>query len=324
MKLVSQYGYRQATNDLPTLTAQKGYPVYLKDMVVVIPQSQASTIDPKITEQWGDAANAGYTPEQPFAGGFMHFKLPSPVVVDPAATSVHLKVSYVWLPTTPGAVVQEGSFTLGVNDYPLDASYFHAKSMIGDVAKYWIYRYGSGTYPTLDAVFTGAPSQTGTYFPFTYFRLDKQSTNANTAAPAYQTSKHMAKILGMDYDTVADGVNSSPDIADVESAIMMFGVPATSTNDLERRYLFDYFDNLHYVQDGSTFWMSESILSMFDREPTKKTRSSSRTPSSRWPSTMTASRSTWLPGRLGKSGPTQRCTRWKPSRTSTSCLTTRA
>jgi hypothetical protein len=84
----------------------------------------------------------------------------------------------------------------------------------------------------------------------TYFRFDKASIPTSSAA--YQTSKKMLKQLGMDYDLVADSINSNPNIADVEQAILTFAVPSVSNDQAECRYLFDYFDNQHEAYGGNT------------------------------------------------------------------------
>ena len=62
MKLISDYGYNPETNELTTLSAIKGMPVYLMDMQVVIPSGKINNIDPRALEQWGVSPQAGYLP----------------------------------------------------------------------------------------------------------------------------------------------------------------------------------------------------------------------------------------------------------------------
>lgn len=244
MKLVSQYGYNQATNVLGSLTAQKGTSVYLKNMVVVVPQSEASTINRKAIEQWGTAARAGFTPERT-SSEIGYLVTPTPVRVSNTATELHVEVSYVWLQN--GDQLQEATFIITVSEFDEAAEFFHAKYVANNQVKYWMYQRGLGTYPTLDSVYVNGPEVSGEYFPFTYFRYNKQSVIQDKTTQAYKTSKKLVKYLGMDYDMIAETIDENPDIADVEQAMMVFAVPATSTNEIECRYLFDYFNTLHAV-----------------------------------------------------------------------------
>ena len=92
---------------------------------------------------------------------------------------------------------------------------------------------------------TGAPGSTsGTFFPFIHLRNNKQSLAANTASTEYLHSVKMAKKLGLDYMEMHDAVHESPDIADIAQAYITLLVPALSTNELDQRYLFDFFDQL--------------------------------------------------------------------------------
>ncbi len=281
LKLVSQYGYNQATNQLATLTAQKGTPVYLKDMVVVVPDSLADTFELGSLDQWGTAASAGYTPERlSNLAGILDLVGPSPVYRSSTATELHLLVSYVWetqVPVVPATVppsftkvINEASMTILPSGYDDAADYFHAKYTVNGQTKYWMYQNDSGTYPTLDAVFTDSPVVSGEYFPFTYFRYNKQSTIADKTTAAYLTSKRMVEHIGIDFDLMAETINENPDIADVEQAMLVFGVPATSTDEMECRYLFDYFDNLFYVMDGTSSFALGAIQALLNNDAQAK------------------------------------------------------
>lgn len=263
LKLVSQYGYDQATNQLATLTAQKGAPVYLKDMVVVVPDSLANSFELGALDQWGTAAAAGYTPERPASSAdIVSLVRPSPVYRSSTATELHLLVTYVWqsqVPVVPATVppsfttvLNEESMVLLPSGYNDAADYFHAKYTVNGQTKYWMYQNDSGTYPTLDEVFVDSPVVSGSYFPFAYFRYNKQSVITDKTTSAYLTSKKMVKYLGLDYDLIAESIDDNPDIADVEQAMLVMGVPAVSTNDVECRYLFEYFDELFYSMGGTS------------------------------------------------------------------------
>lgn len=258
LKLVTQYGYNSTTNQLATLTAQKGAPVYLKDMVVVVPAAEISTLDKGVLELWGTAASDGYTPERLASGGMPGMNRPTAVLSSATATEMHVVVTYVWQTST----LQEETLTLTVNEYDEVAEYFHAKYFVNGVAKYWMYKDNTGTYPALDNVYVEQPAVSGSYFPFAYFRNNKQSVITNKTTQAYITSKRMVEYLGIDFDEMATTIDENPDIADVEQAMLTFAVPAVSTNDIENRYLFEYFDNLHYTMGGGTLPLVSTVANV--------------------------------------------------------------
>lgn len=251
MKLIALYGYSPSTNQLSVLSTQKGFPVYLKDMQVVVPLSQRNTFESGALEQWGTSASAGYTPERIHNIGLLTDRTaPSPILESATATTLHLKVQYVW--AGANSSINEETLSVSVAEYDPAADYFHAKYVVNGQTKYWIYKNKTGVYPTLDAVFVDGPAVSGAYFPFAYFRYNKQSVIQNKTTQAYLTSKKLLKYIGMDYDLIAEAIDENPDIADVEQAMLMLGVPALSSNPVECRYLFDYFDTLYYAMGGST------------------------------------------------------------------------
>ena len=271
MKLIAQYGYNFATNELTVLSAQKGRPVYLKDMVVVVPTAEISTLSPFVLEQWGTAANGGFTPERLASGnGLVDLTTPTPVMSSSSATEMHLVVSYVWK-ASPSHYSRtlEQSLVLSVSEYDETAEYFHAKYRVNGQIKYWAYKDNSGTYPVLDNVYTESPAVSGSYFPFAYFRYNKQSVNSNKTSQAYLTTEKMVKYLGIDYESMATSINENPDIGDVEQAMMVFALPAVSNNQMDCRYLFDYFENLHYTMGGEIQGSSLGLFSSIFRNGVK-------------------------------------------------------
>lgn len=285
MKAVELYGYNAATNELPVLSAAKGYPVYLEDLVVVLPPSLVPLQLPGALEQWGVPPNAGYTPFRS-ASGSMGTSLtvtPSPIYYLNSATTEHIRIAYTW--AAPGYITISDSGGYGeIPVYSLKAphteyaelalpahvetaDYFHVRYTVNGVTKFWMYLVGSGTYPTLDAVFDDPPVETGLFFPFIYFRHNKVSEISNTASESYKDCRKMLRYLGMSYDAVAEGIDANPDIADVEQAFLTFAVPANSTNPVDRRYLFEFFD-AQYLATGATFSSpaQAQIASMFTNE----------------------------------------------------------
>lgn len=254
LKLVNQHGYNQATNQLAGLTAAKGTPVYLKNMVVMVPANSVDSYNADVLAQWGTSAQGGFTPERLMSGSaLLGLTASTSVYLNPLATQLYVAVTYVWeTGVFPNKQIVEGSLSIAVSDYADSRNYFQAKYLVGGTAKYFMYAQGAGTYPTLDEVYAEKPVVNGTYFPFIYFRYNKQSVIGDKTTEAYKTSKKLTKHLGIDFDTVAKGIDDNPDIADVQQAMLIMGVPAVSSNRVECRYLFDYFDNLYYVAgDGA-------------------------------------------------------------------------
>lgn len=260
-RLLAEYGYVPATNQLAVLTAQQGTPVYLTDLVLVLPQAQAATLEAGALQQWGIAANAGYAPSRRAntSGSLLAtLATPTPIEFSTTQPTEGVRVSVEWEQTTTVLVegypvtqtsIQTDQFFLTMTEVDNTQDYFQVKYTVAGVTKYWRYLAGSGGYPALDAVFLAPAPEAGSFFPFAYFRYNKQSENQDTTTEAYRDSKKLVKYLGMDYDVVADAINSNPDIADVEQAMLMLAVPAESTDPIEQRYLYDFFDKLYGMAD---------------------------------------------------------------------------
>lgn len=251
---IQAVGYNPNTNQFPALTAAKGTSVYLEDMIVVVPPGTLTTLSPQMLEQWGASARSGYAPSRAYLSEVARMLLvPTPVQADPAATEVHVLVQYVW---RVAGVDLYDTFTVPVSAFPQTSRYFHARYSVGGTIKYWMYKDGVGTYPALDGIFERAPTSNGSFFPFLYFRQNSQSVIADKTTAEYRASKKLAKYLGMDYEEVAMAVDASPDIASVQQAVMMFAVPGNSTNQVDLRYLWTFFNNVFLAQDAENQFRS--------------------------------------------------------------------
>jgi hypothetical protein len=260
MALLASHAYDPVTNVLGNLTITKGATVYLKDMVVVVPESELASIEPRSLEQWGLAAKSGPAPNRPWTTGATRAMiLPTPVQVDNEATSEFLRVEYIWESGSGegGAEYTTESLEIPITGFDDEADYFHVKYEIGGVTKYWMYKDGLGTYPELDAVFDSPSEPNGTFFPFAYFRFNGVSELDDTSSESYKTNKKLVKYLGLDYDSVAENINENPDIDDVEQAMLMMAVPATTTDPLEQRYLWEFFNNVYLASSPDNRYRSE-------------------------------------------------------------------
>lgn len=252
MELIRLHSYNSTTNQLETLSAAKGVPVFLVDMIVVIPTSMVNDLNSKVLAQWG-------TPPRAATGNVRKILDPgidrtmkhTPVRVDPAAVNDYVEVTYSWETsvTSPTGIVTKTLHTevinLDISNFDPNANFYHCSYDLLGVTKYWIYEIGVGTYPTIDAIYNDVMTDPGTFFPFTYFRFNKQSQITNKTSDSFKTSKKMLKYLKMDYETVAENMDQNPDIANVEQAMMMMAVPANSGNEVEAKYLFDFFKTVY-------------------------------------------------------------------------------
>lgn len=240
-----EQGYDSATNQLGNLTAAKGTPVYLVDMIVVVKDSTLAELANGSLDQWGTPPNVGVTADRLASP----LRKASPFEVDSAAANDYLRVHYNWL---EAGVVKTGAFVMPVTGVDEQADWFQVKYAYAGRSHYFLYEAGAGTYPVLDKLNNPDFAGNGSYFPWTYFRYNKVSGMANPDGDEHKQSKKLMKYIGIDYDQMCDAIHENPDIAQVEQAIMMMAVPALSDNQMDQRYAFDFFDALYANYDGST------------------------------------------------------------------------
>jgi hypothetical protein len=242
IRLIETYGYNPDTNQLPVLSALRGYTVYLENMVLAVPSADVASYRPGTVDQWGNPPYTGYTPRRTTYTPETAAAAPdNPVYTSDGISVPEVQVTYIHLPLLEW-VEENLTITLGGLN-PL-SDYYHVKYIVGGVTKYWMYEAGAGTYPTIDAAYLADPGINGTYLPFAHFRFNKVSDITNPTSSAYLTSKKLVKYLGIDYDQVAESIDENPDIADVEQAFIMMGVSANTTNQLELKYLYTFFENI--------------------------------------------------------------------------------
>ena len=257
LTLCNDYGYNSISNELGSLSTQKGVPVYLKDMVVVVQEASLTERANGSLDQWGSAACGGYTPQR--IAALKQFAVPTPFAVDPLASGDYILISYVWQElietVIDGVTIQrkklrEDTITFPITGYDLEASYFQVKYTVSGKEGYWLYRLGSGTYPEIDAIYSPDQSTTGSFFPFGYLRHNKTSPADDPQSAEFKASNKLMKYLGMDFPSTVDAIHDNPGIADVEQAILMLAVPANTSNSMEQRYLFDFFSKLYLDAGG--------------------------------------------------------------------------
>jgi len=258
--LMNNFGYNSTTNEIVTLTNSKaGKKVYLKDMHAVVNDATLPEKENGSLDQWTRTPNWGFTPERPMSSGGITFLSAHSVFKVTPTPQDFIKVDYVWeepvnAVTNGVAVVRkeirEGTFNILVSGYIPNTDWHQVEYTRNGVIQYFMYGSGAGTYPTIDNVHKTQHNNLGDFFPFTYFRFNKTAQNLDKNSLGYKHSKKITRYLGMDFDTICDGINSNPDIADVEQAMMMMSVPADTTNPMEVRYLYDFFKALHGSKSG--------------------------------------------------------------------------
>ena len=252
VSLVADHGLNSLNNTLGGLTTSLGTTVWLENMQVFIGTGDLNKLPQSSMYVRGYAASSGPTPYRVGLLGLRN--TPSPQL-DTGSVTSYVRVSYVYTQTVPvvvdGVTVNQaqrvdGSFNISMVGYDNAAGYFQTSYIdTNGIRRYWTYKVGAGTYPTLDSAYDTAQNPLGEFFPFVYLRFFKQPASTNTASQEYITSRKLVKYLGIDYGNMVTTINSNPQIADVEQAIMMFAVPANSTNPVEQRYLFDLFYRIY-------------------------------------------------------------------------------
>lgn len=278
--LVDSHGYDQTTNEITHLSAQKGHPVYLDDMYVVIPSSLIGELNTSSMAQWGASAKSGYTPLRPVQDAVGNIAAASLPQVNALATVESVVVRYIWIEpevvTVNGVqvtrnAVRTGSMEFVVPEFSDSQEFFQAKYHFDQVVttvwddftqttkytyrkviRYFTYQEGKGDYPELDGVFRGGLSDLGSFFPFAYFRYNKTSQTDILTTPEYKSTKKLLKYLSMDYNAVGDAINANPDITDVEQAMLVMAVPKNPTAQIEIRYLFDFFYRVAFEYSGGS------------------------------------------------------------------------
>jgi hypothetical protein len=264
--LIAEHNYDPVTNIMGNQTAvqPRGQTVYLHDMVLCVPKSQLDGYKPGVLDVLGTAPNAGFSMDRanPGEGSVLAtVRKATPAAGDPTATSEYVLVTTseatgYWDSTpdsehSPQPITAMKTFRLELPalEYP-DADYFYAGYSINGVRKWWTYRQGVGTYPTLDGLDDDAPVVSAQFYPLTYFRYEKKSEIEDKTTEAYKSTRNMLNKTGLNYDQLAEGIDANPDIKDVEQAFLMLGVPAKPESQIEMRYLFEFFSNLYNIKDA--------------------------------------------------------------------------
>jgi len=253
--LVEEHGYSVDRNEITRLTIELGTPVYLEDMVAVYTPATVESADAGTLDVWGISPKAGYTPERPAMGygGINALVSPTPYEVDENTAQDYVRVHYVY---TLLGELQRGTFNIPVIDsHPdEDGDYHHVRYRVGGQVKYWRYLQGSGTYPAIDTIYNTDFSEMGTYFPWIYYRHDKQNrvSDRYQGTEAFNSSVKLAKFIGVDYQAFGEAIHENPGIDDIEQAMTIMAVAANSSDEIDCKYLYEYFGLLYTSSGGAS------------------------------------------------------------------------
>lgn len=279
--LFDSYGYDQSLNELTVLSALKGFPVYLDDFEVVVKEATPQELRDGSLEQWGASAKAGPTPLRKavippsmFPGIPIPTVKATPIKIDSTAVEDYFILSIIWqeviVETINGQQVTHKTIKREKINIPYPVmdkgkGYFQAKYFLADPdipgpydtvipgkkhIKYFTYQEDTGTYPELDGLYSPEYTDLGSFYPWAYFRLEKTNVAEDTTSDQYKGSKKLVEMLPLPYDQIATAIDENPDIGEVESAVLMMAVPADTTDKLEQRYLFEFFNRMYFNVGG--------------------------------------------------------------------------
>lgn len=270
--LVESYGYNQASNEITSLSQSKDTPVYLIDIQVVVVEASPSELVNGSLNQWGLPPQSGYAPSRPAQTALgNNLRTATPYAVDAKAPSDYFNVTYEWV---SGRSTHRDTLVIPMSSLDPNLNYFQVmysyevdnpvvipsleESINGEPASltksvnygYFTYLDGSGVYPSLDEVYLTNGDTFGSFFPMAHFRQNKQATSIDENSEEFKSSTKLLKYLNIDFKDMVESINENPDIGDVESAFLLLAVPAKSTEPIEQRYLFDFF-NAAYNAGGT-------------------------------------------------------------------------
>jgi hypothetical protein len=238
--IYEDFNYEPSTDELPVLSLIKGYTVTLTAVNLLVSSTITSAVDISCFYSLG------------FAG----------TVVDvPGRTTVGLQIEYEWVvppvfpATTPtlnteSMIVSEDIDLAGLSDV---SEYYQSKYTVVStgVDKFFEYQVGTGI-TSLDSILGFEYDAPGTYYPWVYFRSNFTKPVENTLE--YTQSAKLCKRLGFDYKRAVEAIHdltdrSQSDLDEVVSSFIYFAVPADATSQVEKQYLYKYFDK-HFTNSG--------------------------------------------------------------------------
>lgn len=248
--LVNTHGYDPETNEIVSVSADVGHKCYLSGMVATYTQESydfmVETHDLGMVEQMGPPPNSGYTPSKPFTAlnTIGEYNKQPNYEVSSVAVEDYVTITFEY-EIEPG-VYGTGGLTLPLTAIDLDQDFHQCRYKKADgKTGFFSYQQGSGTYPTIDAIYTLGFEGNGTFFPYIYFKVNDIRPSDLWQTKEYRDLKKYADYLGVNYSILDEEVYKDPDIGDVAQSMLMFGINPGNKDKYCIQYLFHHFDLLH-------------------------------------------------------------------------------
>lgn len=138
--------------------------------------------------------------------------------------------------------------------YQTDVVYTNANGTTKTVRSepiYFMYRVGTGKYPSLDASYSAA-MRGSPFFPCVPIRVDNKSmtTGAAKNTQLYKTSEKLLKKVGMSLEQISDSVNANQQINEIDYGFVVFGVQLKTKSQSGKQYLWEFAE---YLQGMSIY-----------------------------------------------------------------------
>ena len=248
--LVSNYLFNFDTNQLGSLSIEKGTPVYLSGIAILINEEIPVPI-------------SNLNPIN------LHT---CTVETVSSITDIGLKIFYRYVQDIAGVptLINESS-TISTSFNFLggtDSSNYFCAAYKNNMNSLVFFNYKENTgISYLDAIHSTSYVVAGDYYPRIYFRWNYESGSKNLSSTEYLHSKEIAKKIGLAYDQVVEAVHkidadrTQADLDKIISSVFMYALPADATEQIEIMYLFKHFEKWYSVVGGT---VSSKSLSNFN------------------------------------------------------------
>lgn len=250
--LFSAYGYNAETNEIPGLTSETGFKCYLSDMRATYTRESydfiMETYDAGVLEQLGPSPRSGWTPTNPYTElaplGIGAYAEQPPYDISDTAVDDFVTITYEF--EKPDKTIEKRSLNLAITGIS-DEDYHQVRYTKADgKTGFFSYLHGSGTYPTVDLAYLMQYNDLGTFYPWTYFRVQNSRVEpGGQFDQLYKDGKKWCNYIGVNFDTLSDGVHGDNDVDDVAQCILQVAVKPDNQHQAVIEYLFKHFAVLH-------------------------------------------------------------------------------
>ena len=133
-------------------------------------------------------------------------------------------------------------------------------------AKFFTYLVSSEVYPEITP--TNTKAQEAPYYPVVPIRYKNTSLSD---MDGYSTAKKLLKKIGVKVDDVLTGIESNPDIKDIDYAFIILGFNMDTTSSYAVEYMHNYFsflaDNSTYDKAAYTTWHDKFTKGVVNTPP---------------------------------------------------------